>query len=220
MAQAPRKAAILGKNAMGDLAAAVDSGRARFAHHTAHRHLGTVERRAATQSAAGTSNRNFPAKKRESGAQHTTFMYCTAANPYYPPPKEPLASALREDTRSAFAVSSPPQETDPSESVSCNRSRPIQDRLPTIVRRQHVASTLLRSARQPFRWSLCVRHHPLTRSRHPTALPVCRSIPAETSVAGFIDFYSGHSPPLRHLKHVTDRVTHRVPTRLPQRFLR
>ena len=127
---------------------------------------------------------------------------------------------LREYTRSAFAVSSPPQETNPSESVSCNRSRPIKNQLLTMVRSRHVASTLLRSARQPFRWSLCARHHPLTRSRHPTALPVCRSIPAETSVAGFIDFYSGHTPPLRRFNHVTDRVTHRVPTRLPQRFLR
>ena len=126
----------------------------------------------------------------------------------------------REYTRRPSAASSPPHENDPSESVSCNRSRPIKNQLLTMVRSRHVASTLLRSARQPFRWSLCVRHHPLTRSRHPTALPVCRSIPAETSVAGFIDFYSGHTPPLRRFNHVTDRVTHRVPTRLPQRFLR
>ena len=127
---------------------------------------------------------------------------------------------LREYTRRPYAASSPPQETDPSGTFSCNRSRLFRNRLLTMVRSRHVASTLCRSARQPFRWSLRARHHPLAHSRHPTALPVCRLIPAETSVAAFIDFYSGHSPPLRRFNHVTDRVTHRVPTRLPQRLLR
>ena len=126
----------------------------------------------------------------------------------------------REYTRRASAVSSPPQETDPSGTFSCNRSRLFRNRLLTMVRSRHVASTLCKSARQPFRWSLRARHHPLAHSRHPTALPVCRLIPAETSVAAFINFYSGHSPPLRRFNHVTDQVTHRVPTRLPQRLLR
>ena len=125
-----------------------------------------------------------------------------------------------EYTRRPYAASSPPQETDPSESVSCNRSRPFKNRLPAIVRSQHVASTLLRSARQPFRWSLNARHHPLTRSRHPTALPVCRSIPAETSVAGFIDFYSGHTPGLQGLNHFADNAKHRIPLRLLKPILR
>lgn len=59
---------------------------------------------------------------------------------------------LREYTRRPYAASSPPQETDPSGTFSCNRSRLFRNRLLTMVRSRHVASTLCRSARQPFRW--------------------------------------------------------------------
>jgi hypothetical protein len=37
---------------------------------------------------------------------------------------------LREYTRPAYAVSSPSQKTDPSESILCNRLRPSKDRRP------------------------------------------------------------------------------------------
>ncbi|MEK9136360.1 MAG: hypothetical protein AAB393_04505, partial [Bacteroidota bacterium] len=67
---------------------------------------------------------------------------------------------------------------------------------------------------------ICARHHPLAHSRHPTALPVCRSIPAATSVAAFIDFYSGHTPGLQGLNHFADHAKHRIPLRLLKPFLR
>jgi hypothetical protein len=127
--------------------------------------------------------------------------------------KNPWRPHRREYTRRPSAASSPPQETDPSESVSCNRSRPIKNWLPAMSGSQHVASTQY-CARQPFRWSICARHHPLAHSRHPTALPVCRSIPAATSVAAFIDFYSGHTPGLQGLNHFADHAKHRIPLRL------
>ena len=136
---------------------------------------------------------------------------------------------LREYTRRASAVSSPPQETDPSGTFSCDRfaSRDQEPPDMSLHYRMQIGQACrfdtcrFRSARQPFRCEFAARHHPLTRiNDHPTALQVYRSIPAATSVAGFIDFYSGHTPPLRRLKHVTDQVTHRGPTRLPQRFLR
>lgn len=127
---------------------------------------------------------------------------------------------LREYTRRPYAASSPPQETDPSGTFSCNRSRLFRNRLLTMVRSRHVASTLCRSARQPFRWSLRARHHPLAHSRHPTALPDHRPISAPTSVTAFLDFYSGHSPRLQELKHFADQAKHRRPFRPLKPFLR
>lgn len=125
----------------------------------------------------------------------------------------------REYTRRPSAASSPPQETDPSESVSCDRSRRVRNLRLTTVRRRHVASTHC-CARQPFRWSSRARHHPLAHSRQPTALPVCRSNSAATSVTVCIDFYSGHTPRLQGLKHFADQAKHRIPLRLLKPFLR
>lgn len=49
----------------------------------------------------------------------------------------------REDTRRAYAVSSPPQEAGSSEPVSCDRLRLFQDRRLPYADRPHIASALL-----------------------------------------------------------------------------
>ena len=55
----------------------------------------------------------------------------------------------REYTRRPSAASSPPQETDPSESVSCDRLRLIKNRHPAIAGCRHVASTQFRIEKVP-----------------------------------------------------------------------
>jgi hypothetical protein len=80
---------------------------------------------------------------------------------------------LREYTRRPYAASSPPQETDPSGTFSCNRSRLFRNRLLTMVRSRHVASTLVEVPVSPF-VGVCVpgttRWH-----THDIRLP-CRSV--------------------------------------------
>jgi len=193
MAQVPRKARFLTSSSVNCLAV----GYTPIRHHDAP--AGTVIR-------VGRRLLHSGVHRRQSILPTTTK---TAWRPHQ-----------RVDTRSAYAVSSPPQETPASAEISCDRSRPIKDRRP---HRSAAADMSLRHNEVPVSPFVVLTHPGTTREcSNDRPLP-CRSVaqiqrrlPSSLSSAST----QATLPLYGLLKHVTDQVTHRGPARPPQRFLR
>ena len=129
------------------------------------------------------------------------------------------SDAARHDqhARRAFAVSPPPYESGPPVPNSYGRSLPTKrpaTSIPLVSVRRFDSSRRCGIARQPFR--RCLIPVPGTTPKRQTELDCL----AESPLTSRSLLRSGHTPPVRRLKHASDQLAHREPTRKPHRFLR